>query len=89
MWHHKFLKRLDLKVIFIVVLLQIISLGVISSMTAGSDSVMSYYVRSQAEWFIIGWGVFLFFAGFDYGMFRESAWFLYAFMIQSHVCYYR
>ncbi len=34
-------------------------------------------VKTQVQWFAIGWLVFLFFAGFDYNKLREWAWILY------------
>ena len=86
MWHHKYLTRLDLKLIFVIFLLMGISLLVISSMTLDiKDNVSTSYltstVKSQMQWFLIGWGVFLFFSGFNYHKFRNLSWFLYFFMI--------
>lgn len=42
-------------------------------------------VKTQIQWFVIGWAVFLFFAGFDYNKLREWAWVLYVASIISLV----
>jgi rod shape determining protein RodA len=40
-------------------------------------------VRTQIQWFVIGSGIFVFFAGFDYNKLREWTWILYALMLIS------
>ena len=40
-------------------------------------------VKTQIQWFAIGWLVFLFFAGFDYNKLREWAWILYVASVLS------
>ena len=86
MWDHKYLARIDLRVVAIIFFLMGISIVVISSMTIDSgdvvsDTFMTPYVRSQLEWFLIGWMVFLFFSGLDYRKLRDWSWILYFFMM--------
>ena len=66
MWDHKNLLNIDLRQIILILFLMGISLLVISSMTsnAQSTSFVSSYVKNQIQWFILGWIVFIFFAGF-------------------------
>ena len=83
MWDHRYLTKLDLKQILIILFLMGISLLVISSMTAESTSDIFFtrYVKNQIQWFVLGWAVFLFFAGFDYRKFYQWTWGLYLLMI--------
>jgi rod shape determining protein RodA len=85
MWNHKYLARIDFYYIIIVVMLMVISLFVISSMTmdlnSTSDVFFTPLVKSQVQWFIIGWVVFFFFAGFDYRKFSQWSWVLYTIML--------
>lgn len=83
MWHHKNLLKMDLRQIVLIFLLMGISLLVISSMTSNveNNSFFTPYVKNQIQWFILGWIVFIFFAGFDYRKFYQWTWFLYFFMI--------
>lgn len=86
MWDHKYLARIDFKVVLIVFLLMGISLMVISSMTLDpgetlGENFVTPYVRSQIQWFAIGWAIFLFFSGFDYRKLRDWSFFLYFGMV--------
>lgn len=83
MWNHKNFINLDFKQIFLIIFLMGISLLVISSMTATSDTTSFFtpYVKNQIQWFVLGWIVFIFFAGFDYRKFYQWTWFLYFIMI--------
>lgn len=82
MWDHRYLKNIDFRQIFLVLFLMGISLLVISSMTAENEIFFfTRYVKNQIQWFILGWIVFLFFAGFDYRNFYEWTWILYILMI--------
>lgn len=89
MWNYQYLSRIDYRMIPIILGLMIISLLVISSYTlSGSADIvderfMTPLVRQQIQWFVIGFFVFLFFAGFDYNKLRELSWFLYVLMILS------
>ncbi len=83
MWDHRYLFRIDFKIIGIVSLLMMISLLVISSMTQTVDnsSFFTSYVKNQIQWFFLGWIVFLFFAGFDYRKLYQWTSLLYLLMI--------
>ena len=83
MWDHRYLSKLDFKQIAIIIFLMIISLLVISSMSSDANSEIFFtrYVKNQIQWFILGWVVFLFFAGFDYRKFYQWTWGLYLVMI--------
>ncbi|NGX55861.1 MAG: putative lipid II flippase FtsW [Candidatus Anoxychlamydiales bacterium] len=84
MWDHRPLLKLDLKMIVAIITLMIISLMVISSMTdftVDKNLFFTPYVKSQIKWFILGWIVFFFFAGFDYRRFYQVSFFLYILMI--------
>jgi len=79
MWHHKYLLRIDFRLILIMVILMGISLMVIHSMTL-EDMDQASLVKNQIEWFLVGFLVFLFFAGFDYNRLRDFSWMLYILM---------
>lgn len=86
MWNHRYLTRLDLRLILVIFALMGISLFIISSMTteAGetfTEALFTPLVKNQIKWFVIGWMLFLLFAGFDYRKLREWTWFLYAIML--------
>lgn len=85
MWDHRYLSRIDFRTIPILLLLMSISLLVIAATTGrmadGEDFFLTPLVKSQMQWFAIGWGVYLFFAGFDYHLFKKWTWFLYFGMI--------
>jgi len=79
MWTHKYLTRIDFKIVLIVFTLMLISLCIISSMTFDPENelIVTSTVIRQIKNFIIGWVLFLFFAGFDYQKLREWTWILY------------
>ena len=83
MWNHKFLLKIDLRLILIIFCLMGISLLVISSMTMGleEESWFTPMVKNQIQWFVLGWVVFLFFAGLDYRKFASWSWILYLVML--------
>jgi len=89
MWSHKYISRIDFRVLFVLIGLMTISLLTIASYsTDGSPDALdgSFFtplVKRQIEGFLLGFGVFLFFAGFDYNKLREWTWLLYALMILS------
>lgn len=78
------LRRLDLRVLFIIVCLMGCSLLVISANTVG-DSFFTSGVMHQLKAYAIGWGVFFLFALIDYNKLREWTWVLYALMLLSLV----
>lgn len=87
MWSYQYLKRVDFRAIPVIFALMLISLLVISSYSiensfeSTDESFFTPIARQQIRWFVIGSGVFLFCAGFDYNKIREWAWLLYGVMI--------
>ena len=82
MWSHQALKRIDFRIFPLLIALMIISLLVISSATYASlegeaDVFFTPLVKTQLQWFGVGWIVFFFFSGLDYHKLREWTWFLY------------
>jgi rod shape determining protein RodA len=79
------LSRIDLRMVFIVLALMIISLLIISASTvSGPESDDPFFTRAtlnQLQWFVIGGGVFVIFAALDYNKLREWTWILYVLMI--------
>ena len=78
MWDYRYLSRIDLRVIPLILALMWISVLVISSMTGGGDSESFFTesVKSQIQWFMMG-GWFFFFVGMDYRKLRTWSWVLY------------
>lgn len=66
-----------------------ISLLVLASSSVGTaldphdEPFFTPLVCSQCQWFLVGGGVYLFMAGFDYNKLREWAWLLYVVMVLS------
>lgn len=89
MWNSKYLARIDFRVIPVILILMLISLFIVSSYSLdpttdhSDENFMTPIVRSQIQWFVIGWAIYLFFAGFDYNKMREWTWVLYGLMILS------
>jgi len=89
MWSYRYLRRLDFRVIPVILALMFISLLVISAYSTNhqpdhpEESFFTHMVRVQIQWFVIGTAVFIFFAGFDYNKLREWTWILYALMLLS------
>jgi rod shape determining protein RodA len=87
LWNPETLTRIDFRIIPVIIGLMCVSLLVISSYTAEHvtdlpDNIyFTQIIKTQLRWFAIGWGVFIFFAGFDYNKLREWTWFLYIFVI--------
>jgi len=83
MWESKYLSKIDLRQIILILILMFTSILILSSMTADLDKdlFMTYYVKNQIQWFFLGWIVFFFFVGFDYRKFYQLTWFLYFFML--------
>jgi rod shape determining protein RodA len=80
---------MDFRVIPVILALMCISLLVISAYSTENaidpmdDSFFTLQVGRQIKGFLLGWVVFLFFAGFDYNKLREWSWILYAIMLLS------
>jgi len=85
MWSVRALSRVDWRIFPIVLCLMIMSLLVISSMTADPEldrlSFWTPFVKMQLRWFCLGWAVFFAMVGFDYRKFRIWSVPLYVFMI--------
>ena len=84
MWSLRRFAYIDFRVVLIVAALQ--ALGVVTiasyshSLLTESDPTSFFLpaVKSQMEWIFLGWGLFFFFALFDYAKLREWAWIIYA-----------
>jgi len=87
MWNYRSLSRIDLRVVPVILILMLISLLVISAFSVEKTfditeaSFFTPMVQVQLRWFLMGWGVFFFCAGFDYNKLREWTWILYALML--------
>lgn len=83
MWEYKYLRKMDFRMIPILLMLMVISLFVISSTTSIGDQTVFFTpeVQKQLKAFLLGGAFYLFFAGFDYSKLRKYAWFLYAIMV--------
>ncbi len=85
MWNPRALSRVDLRIFPVVLCLMVMSLLVISSMTASFEGERFVFwtplVKTQLRWFCLGWAVFFLTAGFDYRKLREWSVFLYLAML--------
>lgn len=87
LWNPENLKKIDFRIIPVILGLMCVSLLVISSYTTErvtelpDDIFFTQIIKTQLRWFAIGWGVFMFFAGFDYNKLREWTWVLYILVI--------
>jgi len=82
-WSSQYLTRIDTRVIPIILLLMGISLLVIGSHASQVephsllDIFKNAHVKKQMQFFAVSFGVYFFFAGFDYNKLREWAWVIY------------
>lgn len=87
MWNYRALSQIDFRVIPVILMLMFISLLVVSSFSVEHlpDGIEEGFFTPKAivqlKRCVLGWGVFLFFAGFDYNKLREWTWLLYAVML--------
>ena len=86
MWNHRLLFRIDWRILPVILSLMAISLLVISATDpvchhGYENNFFTPKVLSQLQRFLVGWAVFLLFAGIDYNKIREWAWFLYIVMV--------
>lgn len=82
MWSYRYLSRVDFRLIPVILGLMLVSLLVISSFSTDlEEGFFTPVVKQQIRWFIIGFVVFLFVAGFDYNKLREWTWILYSVII--------
>ncbi len=89
-WNSRYLSRMDIRVLPVMVGLMFISLLVTSSYSANppidfsaEEGFFTPIAQTQMQWFLIGTAMYFFCAGLDYNKLREWAWVLYAFMIVS------
>lgn len=81
MWTTRYLSRMDIRVILVILGLMTISLLILAAFPAPDGSEASFFnpwVRAQLRWFALGAVVYVVVAGFDYNMLREWTWLLYA-----------
>lgn len=88
MWNHRSLFRIDLRIVPVILALMTISLLVISATDPvcyqGHEThFFTPKVQKQLQYFFLGWGVFILFAGMDYNKLREWACILYFLMVLS------
>lgn len=88
MWKSRLLYRIDWRIVPIICALMIVSLLVISATDPAcrlgyESNYFTPKVQSQLQRFLLGWAVFIFFAGIDYHKLREWAWFFYIIMVLS------
>lgn len=88
MWNHRYLYRIDWRIVFVLFGLMLISLLAISAndpvCKLGHESgFFTPKTQSQLQRFILGWAVFGLFAGMNYNKLREWAWILYLGMVLS------
>ncbi|MEX0961757.1 MAG: FtsW/RodA/SpoVE family cell cycle protein [Simkaniaceae bacterium] len=86
MFDFRALRRLHFRQIPLILMLMAVSLIVISlttlpSMHGSDEPFFTPLVLSQLRWFVLGSGVFLLAAAFDYQKLREFTWFFYLIMI--------
>lgn len=84
MWKNNYLSRIDFRVIPLILALMVASLLVISSHSQSENNSENFFtpiVRTQIQWFILGWIAFFFCAVCNYNKLREWAWIFYAFML--------
>ena len=82
MWNIRYLSRIDYRTLPVLLGLMIMSLLVISATTCESldrieESFFTPFVVSQIKWYVLGVGVYLFFAAFDYQQLRKWSLLLY------------
>jgi len=82
-WDVRAIMRIDVKSLPILFFLMLSSLLIIASASSeiGAETFFTPLVKSQLRWFVIGIGVYLFFAGLNYHQLRKWTWVLYGGMI--------
>lgn len=80
MWDTKYLRRIDLRLLFVIIALMIISLTILSATSyyeTQQERLLTPMVRGQIQFFLLGWIVFISCAMLDYQKLREWTWILY------------
>ena len=87
MWTVRYLPRVDMRLVGIILVLQVCGLLTIAAyshdfLVESEEAIFSLpAVRSQLQWLALGWGCFFVAAGFDYAQLREWTWGIYAISI--------
>lgn len=86
MWNHRFLYKIDWRIVPIIWALMIVSLLVISTTDPAcrlghETGFLTPKVQNQLQHFFLGWIVFIFFAGINYHKLREWALVVYIVMV--------
>lgn len=87
MVNFRYLLRIDFRTVPIILGLMLISLLVVSNFPQGNgvevtdEGFFTPLVKTQLRWFVIGSGVYLFMAAFDYNKLREWTWVLYCLVL--------
>ena len=83
MWDYRYLARIDLRTVPLILALMWISILVISSMTASGEaaSYLTETAKSQIQWFMMGWLAYSFLVGTDYRKLRAWSWVFYGLII--------
>jgi len=90
-WDYQMIRRVDMRALLVMLCLMVISLLVIGSQSVphSVDSLAEVLngpvVKNQIKRFLLGFVLYLFFAGFDYNKLREWAWILYFLTVLSLV----
>ncbi len=90
MWNHRYLTRIDMRMLPVMLALMGVSFLILSAYPLGGaadapDTLWNPLVKNQMRRFALGWCVYFFCAGLDYQKLREWTWVLYVFMIVALV----
>ena len=80
MWDIKYLRRIDLRLLFVIIALMIISLTILSATSyyeTQEERLLTPLVKGQIQFFLLGWIIFISCAMLDYQKLREWTWILY------------
>lgn len=79
----KVISRIDLRMVGVIIVLMILSLLVISSVTAEEESGKFFtpFVINQIKWFCLGWALFFLFTYINYHRLKEWTWLLYLLIV--------
>jgi rod shape determining protein RodA len=91
LWDYRLLHRMDYRILPVIISLMLIGLMVISafsidhSLGPSEEGFFTPMVSKQIRFYLLGFGLYFFFAGFDYNKLREWTWILYGLMILALV----
>lgn len=89
LWNYRLISRMDFRMVGVILCLMLVSLLVISAQSTPhlddpwQEGFWSPEVKKQMEFFAVSWGVYLFFACFDYNKLREWTWIVYVLALFS------